>query len=147
MQYGTHQVTGDLLALAGALSVAVYMVIGRRLRKQLTMLGYVFPVYGIAAIALMVLAIQTGTKLSGFSSFAWLWLGLLALVPQVIGHSSFNWALGHLDATHVALVVLAEPVGSITLAWLTLGEIPAVSALLGGVLILTGISIATRNKA
>lgn len=146
LQLGAHHVAGDLLALTGAVSVAVYMLIGRRLRKQLTMLGYVFPVYGIAALALMLLALQTRVTLSGFATSAWLWLGLLALIPQVIGHSSFNWALGHLPATNVALIVLAEPLGSITLAWLTLGEVPSASALVGGIMILAGIVTATREK-
>jgi drug/metabolite transporter (DMT)-like permease len=144
---GSNQVVGDILALAGAVSVAIYMLIGRHLRNKLSLLGYVFPVYGTAALALMLVALLTKTQLTGFNSSIWLWLVLLALVPQIIGHSSFNWALGHLPATFVALSVLAEPVGSILLAWFTLGEIPAFSSLFGGLLILGGIFIATRDKS
>ena len=146
MQQGTHQVVGDLLALAGAVSVAIYMLIGRRLRDRLSLLGYVFPVYGIAALALMLLAFHIKVNLLDFEPSMWIWLFLLALIPQVIGHSSFNWALGHLPATYVALSVLAEPVGSITLAWMTLGEVPTANALIGGVLILFGIFIAARER-
>jgi drug/metabolite transporter (DMT)-like permease len=147
MQVGTHQVLGDALALVGAVSVAIYMLIGRRLRDRLSLLGYVFPVYGIAALVLMLLALLTKVNLVDYKPTTWLWLILLALIPQVIGHSSFNWALGHLPATYVALSVLAEPVGSITLAWIFIGEVPSVSALSGGILILCGIFVATRKKA
>lgn len=143
---GTHQVVGDVLAVAGAVSVAIYMLIGRRLRDKLSLLGYIFPVYGTAAIVLMLLALVMQVELFGFEPNTWLWLVLLALIPQVIGHSSFNWALGHLPATYVALSVLAEPVGSIILAWFSLGESPTLNAIFGGALILGGILIATREK-
>ena len=147
LQEGTHQVIGDILALGGALSVAIYMLIGRHLRERLSLLGYVFPVYGSAAVALMLLALSTQVNLINYEPSMWLWLVLLALIPQVIGHSSFNWALGHLPATYVALTVLAEPMGSILLAWVTLNEEPSANALIGGALILGGILIATRTKA
>jgi drug/metabolite transporter (DMT)-like permease len=147
MQEGTHQVWGDILALTGAFSVSIYMLIGRRLRDRLTLLAYVFPVYGIAAITLMLYALTMNVNLMNYDSTMWLWLILLALIPQVIGHSSFNWALGHLPTTYVALSILGEPIGSISLAWITIGEMPSASALVGGVLILIGIFVATKEKA
>ncbi len=140
---GSHQITGDLLALTGALAVAVYMLIGRSLRGKLSLLGYVFPVYATAAIVLMGAALLSQTKLWGFPSDAWLWILLMALLPQIIGHSSFNWALAHLSATYVSLSVLAEPVASVLLAWLILNEAPTWSAFIGGLLILGGIVIAS----
>ncbi|MGC9346831.1 MAG: DMT family transporter, partial [Anaerolineae bacterium] len=141
---GTHHLIGDLLALAGAIAIAVHMLLGRRLRKHLSLLGYVFPVYATAAFVLMALTLVTGTKAAGYPSTAWLWLILVAVIPQIIGHSSFNWALGHLPATYVALAVLAEPIGSSILAWLILHEPPAPVTVVGGALILAGIGIAVR---
>jgi drug/metabolite transporter (DMT)-like permease len=143
---GTHQLLGDLLALAGAVTVAVYMLIGRRLRGQLSLLGYIFPVYGIAALALMALALTVGVPLAGYPTQAWLWLVLLAIFPQIVGHSSFNWALGHLPATFVSMAALAEPVGATILAWIILQEPPSWSTVLGGLLILIGLSMATKRE-
>jgi drug/metabolite transporter (DMT)-like permease len=74
------------------------------------------------------------------------WLFLVALIPQVIGHTSLNWALGHLSATYVALAVLAEPIGSTLLAWIVLQESPTGQSILGGLLILVGITLATRPR-
>ncbi len=148
LEAGSHQLLGDLLALVGALTVAVYLLIGRRLRGQLSLLAYIFPVYGTAALVLMVLSLVTRTPLLSYPPQMWLWLVLVALIPQVIGHSSFNWALGHLPATFVALTVLAEPVGSTVLAWWVLEETPTRVTVYGGLLILVGIAIATwRRKA
>ncbi|MBN2389137.1 MAG: DMT family transporter [Anaerolineae bacterium] len=142
---GTHQLIGDLLALLGALSVAGYMLIGRRSRARLSLLGYVFPVYGTAALALMVAALFSGVELTGYPVQVWLWLVLVAVFPQIVGHSSLNWALGHVSATFVALAVLAEPIGSTLLAWIVLQEPPTFSTLIGGALILIGIAAASAK--
>lgn len=143
---GTHHLTGDLLALTGALAGAGYLLIGRRLRARLSLLGYVFPVYGTAAVALMALALLTGVPLTRQPPQTWLWLVLMALFPQIVGHSSLNWALGHLPTAFVALALLAEPIGSTLLAWLVLREPPAPIALTGGLLILAGIAVASVKK-
>lgn len=152
---GTHQITGDLLALLGALSAAGYMLIGRSLRVQqtrdvrppLSLLAYVFPVYGMAALALMGMALIGGVALGGYPTRAWLWLTLMAVFPQIVGHSALNWALGHISATFVALAVLAEPIGSTLLAWLVLREPPTFSTFIGGLLILSGIMTATAKSS
>jgi len=143
---GAHQLRGDLLAVAGAVTVAVYMLIGRRLRGQLSLLGYVFPVYGIAALTLMILAFIVGVRLTGYPTQAWVWLVLLAIFPQIVGHSSFNWALGHLPATFVSMAALAEPIGATILAWIILQESPSWVTVLGGLLILIGLSTATKQE-
>jgi drug/metabolite transporter (DMT)-like permease len=148
---GAHQITGDLLALLGALSVAGYMLIGRNLRAQkatpLSLLGYVFPVYGTAALALMGAALAGGVALGGYPAQVWLWLTLMAIFPQIVGHSTLNWALGHVSAIFVALAVLAEPIGSTLLAWLILREPPRLSTLIGGLLILIGIMAASTKNS
>jgi len=151
---GMHQIAGDLLALLGALSVAGYMLIGRKLRAQqampqqtatLSLLGYVFPVYGTAALALMIVALIGSVPLTRHPAEAWLWLTLVAVFPQIVGHSALNWALGHVTATFVALAVLAEPIGSTLLAWIVLQEPPTFSTLIGGLLILVGIMVASAK--
>ncbi|MCS7282532.1 MAG: DMT family transporter [Anaerolineae bacterium] len=142
---GTHRMTGDLLALAGAISVAGYFLVGRRLRARLSLLAYVFPVYSVAAVTLMAVAALARIPLSGYPPIHWLWLLLLALGPQITGHSSLNWALRHLPATYVTLAVLGEPIGSSILAWIILREVPSVLTLVGGAVVLAGIAVASRE--
>ncbi|HEC35333.1 MAG TPA: DMT family transporter, partial [Anaerolineae bacterium] len=143
---GSHRLLGDLLALVGALAVAGYFLIGRRLRARLSLLGYVFPVYATAAVVLMGAAALTRAPLTGYPASTWLWLLLLALGPQIVGHSSLNWALRHLTATYVTIAALGEPLGSTLLAWLVLAEPPTLMAVVGGGLILVGIVIASRSS-
>lgn len=141
---GTHRLVGDLLALGGAVSVAGYFMIGRRLRARLSLVGYVFPVYGTAAVVLMAVSLVARAPLAGYTAPTWVRLLLLALIPQIVGHSSLNWALRHLTATYVTLAVLGELVGSTLLAWLILGETPTLIAAIGGGMILVGIAMASR---
>ena len=70
----------------------------------------------------------------------------LALGPQLIGHSAFNWALRHVSATFVALSILGEPVGSALLAVAIFGERLAPVQLAGFVLLLRGIYLAARGE-
>ena len=149
-QQETHRVLGDLLALVGALSSAGYFLIGRQLRARLSLLGYVFPVYAAAGAALLALALVsgaiTGMPVIPHQTTTWLWLFLLAVGPQILGHTSLNWALRYLSATFVTLATLGEAVGSTLLAWWLLGEMPSLWALAGGSLILIGAAIASAAE-
>jgi drug/metabolite transporter (DMT)-like permease len=137
---------GNFLALAGAWAVAGYLLIGRRLRASMSLIPYIFVVYGSAAIVLLVAMFVAGEHPGGYSPPTYLWITLLALVPQLVGHTTYNWALRYLPAALVSLTTLAEPVGSAFLAYLILAETPTILTFIGGVLILAGIYLATRAK-
>jgi drug/metabolite transporter (DMT)-like permease len=138
---------GDLMALSGAWMMAGYLMVGRRLRTGLTLVPYVFVVYGMAAVLLTVAMAATGRSLFGLAPVTYLWLVLLALVPQLLGHSSFNWALRYLPASFVAIALLGEPVGSGALAYGLLHEVPTPLELGGAALILSGIAVAALGAA
>ncbi|MBI4770681.1 MAG: DMT family transporter, partial [Chloroflexi bacterium] len=127
---------GDLLAFLGALAATGYFMIGRRLRARLSLVPYITLVYGVAAVLLAAAMLIAGLRPTGYAPLTYLWFVLLALVPQLLGHSSFNWALRYLPATFVALATLGEPIGSTLLAYLLLHEVPTPARLLGGGLIL-----------
>lgn len=137
---------GDILAILGAIMGAGYMLIGRRLRPKMSLVSYISLVYGMAAIVLIIIMFSAGEKPIGYSPHIYLWLILLAILPQLIGHSTFNWALGYLSAAYVSITLLGEPIGSTFLAYFILHEKPTPIKLIGGVLILVGIYIASRSE-
>ncbi len=137
---------GDILALIGALAGAGYLLIGRRLREKTALIPYVFGVYGVAAMFLIIIMLVAGETPFGHSPQVYLWVLLLALVPQLLGHSTFNWALRYLSAAYVSITLLGEPVGSAILAYFFLQEAPSGLMLFGAILILTGIYIASRQE-
>jgi drug/metabolite transporter (DMT)-like permease len=136
---------GNGLALLGALTAAAYLIIGRRLRSHLSLLTYTTVVYGTAAIFLLAVMAAAGQTLLGFSPRIYVLLLLMALGPQLLGHSSFNWALGFLPASYVAVTIISEPIGAGLLAFAILGEVPGAGTLVGGALILAGIVVASRR--
>jgi drug/metabolite transporter (DMT)-like permease len=135
---------GNFLALSGAWTVTGYLIIGRKLRPQMSLIAYVFLVYGMAAVVLLVFMFFSGASPLGYSPKIYGWIVLLAAVPQLIGHSTYNWLLKYLSATLVAVVTLAEPVGSALLAYFFLQETPTAAVIAGGGLILLGIYLASR---
>ena len=142
---GPRALAGDALALAGAIAAALYFVAGRRVRARLSAGAYVGVVYPVAALGLLALAIGAGTQLTGFGARTWTALALLALVPQLLGHSLLNWSLRWLSGTFVAVTIVAEPVMSIVLAIPVLGERPSSTQVVGGLLLLAGVALAASG--
>ncbi len=138
---------GNTLALIGSLTVCGYLLIGQKLRAGMSLLAYIGLVYGGAAVCLMAAALLSGTVLWGYSVLAWGCLAGMALGPQLLGHSAFNYALKHLTPTTIALTVLGEPVGSAVLAWLLFGEAIGIAKLAGMALLLGGIFLAARTES
>jgi len=137
---------GDMLALVGAWMAAGYVLIGRRLRSQMSLVPYIFLVYGVAAVILIIIMLVAGYSPWGYPPQTYLWLVLLAIIPQLLGHSTFNWALGFLPAAFVAITLMGEPVGSTVLAYILLKETPTAVEFFGAILILAGIYVASRGE-
>jgi drug/metabolite transporter (DMT)-like permease len=146
-QAGSAPLLGNALALAGALMVAGYWLIGRKIRARLSLVPYVAVVYSLGAITLLVVTLSAQEALTGYTPIVFVWFVLLGLVPQLVGHSSFNWALARLPATSVAVATLGEPIGSTVLAYLLLDEAVTPLKALGAALILTGIVLCVRGQA
>ena len=130
----------------GAWGGAGYYLTGRALRVRLSLLTYVAVVYSVAAVLLTGLALLSQQELTGYSSATYGLFLALAIGPQLIGHSSFNYALNFLSASFVTVVILSEPVGSTALAYFVLRETPSLAVLVGGALILVGIAVASIGE-
>jgi drug/metabolite transporter (DMT)-like permease len=136
---------GDFLALAGAWMAAGYMLVGRKLRAKMDLVPYIFIVYLMASLVLVAIMFGLRETPLGYSPTVYLWLVLLALVPQLLGHSTFNWALKYLPASLVAVTLLGEPVGTTILAYFIFQDHPGWIKIGGAVLILAGIWLTART--
>jgi drug/metabolite transporter (DMT)-like permease len=135
---------GDLLALIGAFAAAGYLMIGRKLRARISTLSYIFLVYGVAALGLVLLVFLFRQNLFGYSKPTYLWMIGLALIPQLLGHTTYNWALAYLSAAYISITILGEPIGSSILAFFIFDEKITLLQLLGSILVLCGLYVSTR---
>ncbi len=144
---GGKALLGDGLALAGSLCAAVYLLLGRNLRRKLSLLPYIFICYGSAAVILWVIVLSLGLPVSGFSTGTVAAFWGMALIAQIIGHSTYNWALKWLSAGLIAVSLLGEPIGSTILAYFLFDEGLTVYKIVGGGIILSAIYIAASSES
>lgn len=144
---GSAALFGNALAVVGAITVAVHLLIGRSSRTGgVGVLPYSIVVYSAAALTLLPVALLSGTRLWGYPGETWFWLWAITLGPQILGHTVFNWALRYVEASVISGTILAEPVVSAALAWLVLSEEPGLATILGGAVVLAGLFLLLRGR-
>ena len=143
---GGSALWGDALALMGSLFAAVYLLIGRHLRRSVSLLAYIFLCYGSAAVFLWAAVAFSGHPVVGFSGATWGALCGMALFSQLVGHTSTNWALKWLNTSTVAISLLGEPIGASFLAYLFFDETLTLPKFIGGGLILIAIYLVAREE-
>lgn len=145
---GNAPLLGNLLAISGALTAAIYYSIGRSLRKSFGVWSYVGIVYTSAFVTLWFIARSRGAALTPQPPREIAIFAGLALGPMLLGHTGMNWALKFLPAYVVNLTVLGEPVGATLLGALipAIRQIPSAATLIGGAIVLTGVVIAAGSQ-
>jgi drug/metabolite transporter (DMT)-like permease len=143
---GGQALWGDFLALLGSICAALYLLLGRNLRRKLSLLAYVILCYGSAAVILWALVFALQLPVVGFSTGTYAALVGMALISQIIGHTSYNWALKWFSASLIAVSLLGEPIGATILAYVIFDEGLTWTKFIGGLLILTAIYLAARGE-
>ncbi len=143
---GGQALWGDFLAILGSISAALYLLIGRNLRPKLSLIAYVIVVYGTAAVILWLIVLGLGLPITGFTPETYAALVGIAVVPQILGHSTYNWALRWVSASLVAVSLLGEPIMATIMAYFLFGEGLTWAKVVGGALILAGIYLAARGE-
>lgn len=141
--HGSH-LYGDLLALLAAIAVAIYVLIGKAVRRNLSTTAYTFVVYAACAAALMIISFSQGQSLFGRGPSALIVGLLLAVFSTILGHSIFSWCLKYFSPSFVSASKLCEPVAASVLAGFLFGEMPAPLQVLGGALIIGGVLYYSR---
>lgn len=138
---------GNTLAMLGALAGSAYFLLGREAqRRGLGVNHYASLAYATGALVLLPIPPLLGTRFTGHPPVAYLYMLLLALLPQLLGHTSFNWVMRWISPTLVTLVMLLIPVGSSVLAYLFFAEIPSSLVLVGAAVLLAGLALAITGR-
>lgn len=138
------QLYGDILSLLAAVAVAVYTLLGKRVRSRVSTTVYTFLVYTACAAVLLILCLARGESLFAYGFSAPVVGLLLAVFSTILGHSIFSWCLKYFSPAFVSATKLCEPVVAAVLAGFLFGQIPQPLQLAGGVLILAGLLYYSR---
>jgi drug/metabolite transporter (DMT)-like permease len=139
----SNPLLGNVLALAGAWMASLYFLLGREAQRRGLGIGsYVVVAYSTGALVLLPLPLIFGTSYSGYPVAVYLYILLMAVASQVVGHTTLNWAVRWISPTLVTLAILFEPVSSSFLGYLIFNEVPGLLVLVGAVVLLGGVAIA-----
>ena len=141
---GTDTLQGNILAWLGGACAGLYILGGRLMRRTVSLFTYVLIVYTVASLVLAALVLALQVPLTGIPLRDIELILLMALVSGILGHTLYNWTLGHIRASTASVALLGEPIGSSLLALVILGQIPPVFTFIGGAIILLGIYLTTR---
>ena len=130
---------GDLLALVACALVTAYLLFGQDVRKRLSLITYTMIVYGVSTITLFFYVLIKGESFGPYTTKNWIWFILLALVPNLLGHALFNWAIKYVSTNVVSVVILFEPIGAAILAIFIFKEYLVASQIIGGLVVIVGI--------
>jgi len=139
----------DILAFSGGVMAGFYFLLGRRVRQRVALLDYACVVYASATAVLLVYALAFGSSLApvGDVPRELILFAALAIIPQIGGHTLYNWALRWVTAPVVSLSLVGEPVGSSLLAWVLLTQVPTVGVAIGASLALAGIYLTAFGQS
>ncbi len=143
---GAASRVGDMLALVGAITVAGYTLAGEASRRRLGIVEYAVLTYSAAAVLLLPVCLAAGVPLFGYDAQTWIAIAGIVIGPQLLGHTVLNFVLKDLDATTVAVAVMAEPPIAIALAFVLFAEAPSALVYPGGAAILAGILLVSINR-
>ena len=130
---------GDMLALAACALITAYLLFGQEVRKRLSLITYTFLLYSISTVTLFFYVLIKGESFGPYSTSNWIWFFMLALIPNLLGHSLFNWAVKWVSTNVISIAILFEPVGASILAFYILHEKLSAAQITGGIVVIAGI--------
>lgn len=130
---------GDMLALVACALVTAYFLFGQDVRKRLSLVTYTMIVYAVSTITLFIYVLIKGESFGPYSTMDWIWFILLAIVPNLFGHTLFNWSIKYVSTNVVSIAILFEPIGAAILALLIFKEYLIATQIIGGFIVIVGI--------
>ncbi|MBQ8932840.1 MAG: DMT family transporter [Lachnospiraceae bacterium] len=143
---GSNMLKGDLIALAGAFFMAMTSIMGKKCRVRMTNRSYTGLQYLCTLFVTIVILLLMKIPFFGYDTINYsLALGQ-TVICTLLGLSVFSWGLKYLNAAFISTAKLAEPVFSSILALIIFHEIPPVTTVIGGIVVISGILLYLRQK-
>ena len=141
--------TGDLLAIASALNWTIFSVASKPLLRRIPptlMMAYVMFIGWVLTFPFFV-ATQGWNEIGNLTPSGWLAIFYLGVFCSGIAYIFWYDALAHIDASIVASFIYVEPIVTIVVAGIILGELFSPITFVGGIAILLGVYLINRSGA
>ena len=132
---------GDILALIACALVTGYFLFGQEVRKRLSLVTYTMVVYSVSVVTLFFYVVLKGESFGPYPTNDWIVFLLLAIIPNLLGHNLFNWAIKWVSTNVISISILFEPIGAAILAFFIFDEYLSVTQLFGGLIVIAGITL------
>ncbi len=136
---GSNPLWGAMLALFGSVSIGLYLLVGRRFSRYLSSVAYSWLVFTAAAIMALLATLVTQIPLTGYSLTAYIWIIIVTIVTQFLGHIPINIGLHYFPATYISIVLQMSVVVGAILAFFAFNEIPSLLQIIGSIVIMFGV--------
>jgi len=152
--YGLSSITldtleGNILAILGGMAAGLYILGGRKIRKNVSIVTYAIVVYGVGTLALLIICILFNSPVYGLNIEDYWIILLMAVVSGIFGHTLYNWSLEYVRASLASVMLLGEPLFStifaLTMPWIH--QIPSEFTVAGGSVIILGIYMTSKNTS
>ncbi|PIC63087.1 EamA family transporter [Sporosarcina sp. P13] len=157
ISWGDFQISGsalfgDALALVACAFITAYLLVGQGVRKRVSLVTYTFLVYSASSIALFFYVLSSQQSFIQYPASDWGWFLALAILPNLLGHTLFNWAIKWVSTNVISIAILFEPVIASIAAYFIFRESISISQFIGAIVVLAGIILylidfkAIKNK-
>jgi len=136
---------GALLVLGAAVAQATFFVLQKPLLVRYSPFEVTFYAMWIGAIVLLPLGRGLPGAIADAHAGAALAVAVLGVGASAIGFVTWAYALRHVDLSIAASTLYLAPVVALVVGWVVLSETPAVVSLVGGLLALAGVALATTK--
>ena len=143
---GGDPALGIAMAVISACSASLYIIIGRKARGEVSFVPYIWLVYTAGAGATLLIVALNQISLIGYDIRGYLWVLLLAILAQIIGHGALNFVLRFLSPTTLTMTAQSVPVLSAVWALLIFSEMPTLPQALGSLILVLGVTIVLRSQ-
>ena len=143
---GGNPALGIMMAVISACSAALYIIVGRKVRGAVSFVPYIWLVYSAGALVTLAIIAFNGISLIGYDVRGYLWVLLLAILAQIIGHGALNFVLRFMSPTTLTMTVQSVPILSAIWAFLIFSEMPTVPQAVGSVILVFGVTIVLRGQ-
>jgi drug/metabolite transporter (DMT)-like permease len=141
----TIKLRGDIFAILAALVEAIYLNVGVRLRKKMSAISIMAPLYLAAACVVVTVSVLSSNNLeTSLGLFDCIYLFALGGLPTAVAHTLYFSSLSHLKSFETSSMALLEPIGASILGMLLFNEIPSFIFVMGAIFVLSGVFLTVR---